>query len=350
MSDYAVLILPAMNRVYAESSVALTQAELGVLNQSVLGGRLHGIASAVIAGVSYVRFSADGLTQRDMDLLANLSSLYALFEVRGALLEPIAMRRLDKFGDDLMTIQKYSGKTNEQFTKLLLNVTLFATEFGSEILDRKFHIFDPMCGRGTTLNQALLYGFDASGVEIDGKDFDAYELFLLTWLKNNRLKHDTEQGPKRNNSKGLASRLRVNIAASKESYKSGQTTHVTVINADTVRAAEFFGRQTFDAIVTDAPYGVQHGSRTEDKGLTRSPLELLSAALPVWIPLLKPGGAVGIAWNTRVAKRELVVDALEKSGLIPQQSEAFLQFKHRVDQSIQRDIVVGRKPGLAGTQ
>ena len=36
----------------------------------------------------------------------------------------IALARLD---DDLITIPKYPGKTNEQFTKLLLNVTVLSS-------------------------------------------------------------------------------------------------------------------------------------------------------------------------------------------------------------------------------
>ena len=50
-----------------------------------------------------------------MALLANLSSLYALFEVTGAagneLLRPVPLRRLDRYSDDLLTILKYLGKT-----------------------------------------------------------------------------------------------------------------------------------------------------------------------------------------------------------------------------------------------
>lgn len=37
--------------------------------------------------------------------------------------KPLELCRLDQFDDDLLTIQKYAGKTNEHFTKLLVNVT-----------------------------------------------------------------------------------------------------------------------------------------------------------------------------------------------------------------------------------
>ena len=41
-------------------------------------------------------------------------------------------------------------------------------------------MLDPLCGRGTTLNQALTYGYDAAGIDLDGKDFEAYSAFLQT--------------------------------------------------------------------------------------------------------------------------------------------------------------------------
>ena len=42
------------------------------------------------------------------------------------------------------------------------------------MLTGRLTVFDPLCGRGTTLNQALMYGYDAAGLDVDGKDFEAY--------------------------------------------------------------------------------------------------------------------------------------------------------------------------------
>ncbi len=57
------------------------------------------------------------------------------------LLRPTALRPLAYFDDDLLTIQKYSGKTNEQFTKLLLNVTVLASSFAPQMLDRRLVVW-----------------------------------------------------------------------------------------------------------------------------------------------------------------------------------------------------------------
>ncbi|HEY6747786.1 MAG TPA: SAM-dependent methyltransferase [Mycobacteriales bacterium] len=337
---YGLLISPSANRVYAESSVALTQAELGLFGRAALEDRIHDIATATLGGVPYVTFEAD-LGDRDVAVLANLSSVYALFALEGELLRPVELQGLDRYDDDLVTIPKYSGKTNEQFTKLLLNVTVLSSAFAADLLDRKLRVLDPLCGRGTTLNQALMYGFDAAGIDRDQKDFEAYSAYLSTYLKRKRIKHKIEAGPVRRNRQVVARRLHATLAADREDYKAGETQEVEVINADTTTAREFFRAASFDVLVADAPYGIQHGSRTA-AGLVRSPLDLLDAAAPVWVELLRPGGALGIAWNTLVAKREEAAAVLAAAGLEPLDTEGF---RHRVDQSIVRDIIVARRPG-----
>jgi SAM-dependent methyltransferase len=344
MIRYGLLILPATNRVYAEASVALTRAELAVFDAAVLGHRLRDIGEATIGGARYVTFEADGLTPGDTALLGNLSSAYALFQFEGELLRPVELRRLGRFDDDLLTIQKYPGKTNEQFTKLLLNVTLLASADAPRMLERRFRVIDPLCGRGTTLNQALMYGFDAAGVDLDRHDFEAYSTFISTYLKRKRIKHQVDAGPVRRNRQVVARRLRVTLAATKEAYRAGETQRLDVVHADTVLAGEFFRPATFDLVVTDAPYGVQHGSRSAATGLARNPMDLLAAAAPVWAALLRPGGALGLAWNTHVARREDAAGVLADAGLEPVESAPYLALRHRVDQAIVRDVLVARRP------
>ena len=352
MTAYGLLVSPSHNRVYAQAAADLVKAELAVFSERALGGRVRDIEETSIGGVPYVTFSADELTEQDVRLLSNLSSLYALFQIEGELLRPVALQPLDLFGSDLLTIQKYSGKTNEYFTKLLLNVTAMATDSPMDLITGRPRVFDPMCGRGTTLNQAMMYGLDAAGMDIDGKDFDAYAAFLKTWLKNNRLKHQAEVTNVRREKAVLGRRLHVTLGASKERYKSGETMEITVVNADSLGAGRFFRPASFDLIVTDAPYGVQHGSRPKGaqpgrRGgpqLSRSPVELLTAAVPEWARLLRPGGAVGISWNTFVGRREQLAEILASSGLDVRDSDAYRGFRHRVDQAISRDLIVAAKP------
>jgi hypothetical protein len=90
---------------------------------------------------------------------------------------------------------------------------------------------------------------------------------------------------------------------------------------------------------------VQHGSRSGG-GLHRSPLDLLAAAVPGWVRVLRPGGAVGIAVNNRTSPRAHTLQVLADAGLEPLDSGPYRGFEHRVDQAIVRDIVVAVKAAV----
>jgi SAM-dependent methyltransferase len=339
MSRYALLLAPSANRVYADQASRMSQAELAAF-APVLSSDLTEIEVSLIGGVEYLTFSAD-LNDSDVAYLSNLSSAYALFERAEDLLRPLTMTPLARYDSDLITIPKYAGKTNEQFTKLVLNLTLLGSAFARRMLDGNLTVLDPLCGRGTTLNQALMYGYDGIGVEIDGKDVEAYKLFLQTWLKRKRLKHTADLIPVRRQGRRAARRLEVTLAPSKDDHKAGAVQKVIVLNADTTGLDGLIKGNVADLIVTDLPYGVAHGSYDEDGGgITRRPLDLLERAVPEWLKLLRPGGAIGISWNTKVAKRELAEDILVANGL---KLIEFQPLVHRVDQGIERDVLVARK-------
>ena len=313
MSSYALLVSPSANRVYARQATDLTVAELGVLTETVLGGRLGAARAERIAGLDHLTFDGD----LDADALAHvaqISTAFALFERRDDdLLRPIELHRLDCLDDDLLTILKYQGKTNELFTRLLLHVTVLASGSVPRMLTDRLRILDPLCGRGTTLNQVLMHGWHASGVDVDAADFEAYAAFLPRWLKDKRLKHTAATARLRRDGRTLGRRFDAELATSKEAWAAGDTFTLTLALADTREAAEVFRAGSFDAVVTDAPYGVQHGSRSGD-GLDRSPLELLREALPGWVRLLRPGGAVGIAVNLRTCPRADALALLADGG------------------------------------
>ena len=342
---YAMLILPSANRVYADSAVGLTAAELEIFAGAVLDDRIADIAAEEIAGVPYVTFESAALDERATRFIANLSSIYALFALEGGgLLRPVPLHRLDRFDDDLVTIPKYTGKTNEQFTKLLLNATLMGSAFAGAMLDRRFVVLDPLAGRGTTLHQAMMYGYDAYGVDRDQKDYEAYSTYIQRWLKEKRIKHRAENGPVRRERKVVGRRLQITLAATKEEYRASEFQRIDMVNADTTRTLEFWKPRSVDLVVADAPYGVQHGSRTADHGLARDPLDLLRAAVPVWAGVLRRGGALGLSWNTNVADRADAAAVLTEAGLDVVDSDAHRRLVHRVDQAIRRDVLVARKP------
>jgi hypothetical protein len=332
VSRYALLVAPSANRVYADAAPRLTAAELSVFGSSVLSAPPVEVREALLAGVPYLVFDA-ALSPADVRYLANLSGIYALFEVVGDLLRPVPLAPLGWFDDDLVTIPKYAGKTNEQFTRLLLNVTLLASGSAPGMLERRLTVLDPLCGRGTTLNQALRYGYDAIGIERDGKEVDAYSAFLREYLRRKRIKHKAQLNPVRRDRRLVARRFEAEIggAAGRQS--------VVMFHADTLDARQFLRARCADVIVADAPYGVAHGSHAGGSR-RRDPVELLRAAVPVWVELLAEDGALGLSWNTHVLDRAAMTALLADNGLSVMD---YPDLSHRVDQAILRDVVVARK-------
>jgi SAM-dependent methyltransferase len=301
----------------------------------VAGDAVSDVRLEDIAGLTYVRFEG----APPPAAVAALSSAYALFEVEAEhRLRPVPLPRVDRYDDDLVSTQRYVGKTNETFTKLLVNVTLAAVGAGPPPYGggaSRVTVLDPLCGRGTTLHQAMTYGADAFGIDTDAKATEAYAAFLRTWLEDKRLKHQLDPAAGRH-------RFRVTIGR-KGAAAAEERQRVDVVTGDTVDAPVFFGRNRVDAIVTDLPYGVQHGARQGDDR-SRRPDDLLVAALPAWWSVLRPGGAAGISWNSRMLRRDALLALLEGAGFEVADVGADGSFVHRVDRTITRDLVVARRP------
>jgi tRNA G10 N-methylase Trm11 len=195
-----------------------------------------------------------------------------------------------------------------------------------------------------------MYGYDAYGMDIDKRDIEAYSAFIQRWLKDKRLKHQADFGPVRRDHRVVAKRLTAQFAATKDEYKAGDVQHLDVLELETTRIGEFFRKESVDLVVTDLPYGIQHGSHTggrpvRDASITRNPLDLLWAAAPAWAKALRPGGALGISWNVNVARAGDAAKALTDAGLEVLDADEYRGFRHRVDQAITRDILIARKPG-----
>jgi SAM-dependent methyltransferase len=340
---YALLLRASANRVFGESAFDLAAGELELLGPRVLG-ESGSIGRARIAGVDYVTVDvAQPIETTGLDALANLSGLHAVFGVdddaRFQPLELVPRRVLD---EDLVTIQRYPGKTNEAFTHLLVNLALAAGDGTLEgwLAGERLRLLDPVCGRGTTLNRAALHGIDALGIEVDQRDVAAYETFVTTWLQDKRLKHTVQRATLRKGRPSTAHRVTITYGPSKD-----PATHriIDVVHDDSRAAREHHKARSVDLLVGDLPYGVQHGSTAGRPAPSRDPGELLAEALPVWRDVLRPGGGVALAWNRRTLPRSRLVELATDAGLeLADASDD--RFVHRVDRSITRDVLVGRRP------
>ncbi len=363
MTRLLLLLAPSSNRVYAGNAPGVVAAELAVLAAAGVGGSVSSVEPVRVAGVDYLEVELDAgpsthpsgppsgelsgqpsgqPSDPALTALGELSASHALFAREGELLRPLELARSMRLDDDLLTIPKYPGRTNEQFTRALLNVTLASTAWGDRLGRHRFTVLDPLAGRGTTLSWALALGHDTYGVELERREVEAYAAFLTTWLRRKRLKHTISMAPLRRDGRQVAEQLTAQLNPDVVAWKAGERQHLSLWAADTLETGELLGRRKVDAIVTDAPYGVAHGSRS-GSSRDRSPADLLAEALPVWASVVRTGGAVGIAWNTHGLSRADLTDLCAGVGLEVCAEEPYLRMAHRVDAGIHRDVIVARK-------
>jgi hypothetical protein len=336
MPRYSLLLSPSSNRVYTGSAPRLAVAELAMLNDVALSGRLQNIEHGRPFGADAVSFATDAVLDDDgLAVVSAMSAGFVLFEhVDGGLLKPVALDELERWSDDLITIQRYPGKTNEQFTRLLVNLALGASKKAAPFTGTRVRLFDPMCGRGTTLNQAVLIGHDAVGIDVEVADVDHFITFFGTWLKDKRAKHRV---------KAVGKKTTFEFSADKEAERSGVAQQVIVVSGDTTTAVQHLGKGSCDALAVDLPYGVQHTGRTAGVP-RRSPIDLLTVALPVWRAVLRPGSAMALAFNRKTLSRAAISTVVESNGFtIVESSLGADAFAHRVDQSIERDVLLARR-------
>lgn len=328
--DHLILLAPSGNRVYAAEADRLAAAELSIMLDPSGG---TAVETATLAGVAYLRLSRSELDAEAHAALGRLSSALAAFCREDQCLHPVPLERADRFADDLVGIPKYSGKTNEQFTRLLVNVTAAAAE---RRLDDSTVILDPLCGRGTTLSTGWTLGFDVAGVEADRAAVEAYDAFLRGYLRRKRIKHSADFTAVRREGRSLGRRLEV--TATPDPDRPPLT--LTVFTGDTRQSAALFGRRRFDLVVADLPYGIVHTSRNAERRDDQRLADLVREAVPVWAGQLKRGGAMGLSWNTYTLTRERLTQIVTDAGLRVCDSGPYLRLGHRVDAAIQRDVLV----------
>jgi tRNA G10 N-methylase Trm11 len=148
--------------------------------------------------------------------------------------------------------------------------------------------------------------------------------------------------PVRREGKSLGKRFDAEVSV------DGHTMSLGIFTGDTRQSAKLWGKRRFDAIVTDAPYGIVHGSVSDVRGGTRrdrSATGLLADSIPVWVGQLRTGGALGMSWNTLGTPRERVAELLTAAGMTVRDEGPWRRFSHRVDSSVHRDVIVAVREG-----
>ena len=322
-----LLLSPHANARYFHSVRDLSYTELTIMNGVLNAGELQ---YATMGGLELLCLTVDdALVQDALEALCCHSSCQAVFSIEGDLLRPLPLPSLFHFDSDVSAIQKYKGKTNERFTSFLINIAVFSGAYAKSF-STGLHLLDPMCGRGTTLLEGLRRGYHVSGIEIDKADGKESTRFLQQYLQYHKIKHSLQKDSMTVQGRQAAERVRFLIA---------EDTSYTCVYGDTRDAGAFYKKASFEAVVADLPYGIQHRSLT---GKSRTQTDaLMRAALPKWRELLKPGGAMALSFNAYTIKLDTMRDMMRDAGLEPLEGDAYDGMRHWVEQAVDRDVAVG---------
>ncbi len=334
LAHLVLKVTPQRSTQYTNMTAALALPELLA---SPLHHYIHEVTATTLAGQRYLLATIDEQMLAEPSALTILSGLGATSEayeyfdqigdVQGPLLRPVEPHFTPFVPIEMAETRRYKGKTNEIFTRVLLNVAVFGGAFSGQYTER-LRILDPLAGGGTTLFLALANGYDAFGIELEKQGVETTAVFVKQYLGNEHIPY------KERDERGRKAGRRYQFEIGPKS----QTRTFVLVHGDT-REAELHLREVpggprMHAIVADLPYGIQHFGEIS---------ALLSQALPVWERLLLPGGTIALAWNATRIEREAMIELVERrTSLHVRNDPPYTQFAHAVDRVIKkRDILVG---------
>jgi SAM-dependent methyltransferase len=329
-------ITPQHSTQYAAMARKLAAPELLA---SSLGPSIEQVAPLRLAGQDYLQVSLPAMEPNAiMPILSRLgatSEVYELFErvgdVPGPLLRPLEPQFQPFVPVEMAETRRYKGKTNELFTRVLINLAVFAGAYAREYAGR-LRILDPLAGGGTTLFLALAMGYDAFGIELARQDVETTAVFVRQYLSGEHIpcKEVDERGRK------AGRRYQFTIGAKSEQR------FLILAHGDAAQAGQHLqdvpGGPHMHAVVADLPYGIQHFGEVSD---------LLQRALPTWERLLLPGGSLALAWNATRIERAALIELIERAAHLSVRSDPpYTLLEHPVDRVIKRrDVIVAVKNG-----
>ncbi len=338
MKTLALKITPQRSTQYANMTEKLAEPELLA---SPLGAVITDVKHVTLAGQAYLLVSLDheSMSSKCLKLreilprLGATNEAYEFFErigdVEGPFLRPLETTFVPFLPLEMAEARRYKGKTNEVFTRVLLNIAVFAGAFAHQYAGR-LRILDPLAGGGTTLFLALSDGYDAFGIEHQKQDIETTVVFLRQYL------HSIHMPFKELDERGRRSGRRYQF----EIGHKRETRRLVLAHGDTrdanLHLQEVPGGPHMHAIAGDLPYGIQHFAEIAG---------ILSKALPVWESILLPGGTVALAWNATRIERAAMMHLIEQhTHLRIRNDPPYTQFEHTVDRVIKkRDILIAVK-------
>lgn len=333
---YKCLLRPHSNGRYQASVIPLALAETELLlGKAGIQAKPEMLEEQ---GLQWIGFECDGLDERGIGELARSAHIYLASECRdGGMLMPVRSAETPYMGDDLPYVLKYKGKTNETFTKFIVNLALCASSFSG---DEPLKLLDPMCGRGTTLFEAVNRGWNVMGVDVLANDVDEGAKFFKKYLEYHRIKHAVSKKSMTAKGKEAAVVQIFEYACDAAKFKAGDTRTLRVTSMDSGRLHTLGVKKEFHLLATDLPYGVQHGPGGQ-RG--KSLQQMVRDVLPAWRDALLPGGAMALSFNVNTLKLDFVQETMAEAGLKVIVGGAYDGLAHWVEQAITRDVAVAVK-------
>ncbi len=335
----AILRTPHANARYEEATKQLLVNQV-TLAADALGQSILHLQYEPIGGLELLTFEVETLEQKFEQVLGRLGDNFVTFEVSSAGLVPRHEGRATYFPKDMASIQKYSGKTNEAFTLMLLQVAVLAGDYAHDF-DTPMNLVDPMCGRGTSLYQGLMLGYHMSGIDQDKMAISEMGNFVKRYLKYHMYKHEFSHQTVHFDGKVLGTKYTVETAATTEAYKAKDRRVLHFAQGDTRQINRFYKKASFHGMVVDLPYGIQHKGRDAGRGVDLA--KLLCEAAPEWQRVLMKGAVAVIAYNVHSFDRAVVDTAFESAGFSVLKEGVFGDFQHWVEQAVTRDLLVYKK-------
>ncbi len=335
--QFALLVKSHANARYAQSLQKLAALECECLLYAL--NVKANVAFESLAGAPFLTLETDSLDDDSWVYLSRHSAV-ALAAVReGEWLRPFPLNKRPYVQPDLSQVLKYKGKTNADFTAMMLHCARSASAFA--LSPEPLIVLDPVCGRGTSLFCALEEGDNAVGVDLDDKAIREADTYLEHYLQYHRYKHSREERSLTLHGGGALRERGYTLSGDAESYKRGDTLSLRLICGNAACADEIAGKEGCHLIVGDLPYGVQHAPK-ENGGIS-SLSALLQGMLPACRKTLKPGGAIALSFNTYTLHRKTLEQEMSNAGLTPLTEPPFNDFSHWVEQAVNRDMVIAVK-------
>lgn len=335
---FVMQLAPHANIRYRDAQWKLGQAELACLLRAF--SLPEQVTPLPLCGVPFLAFEAEALALEQLAALATHSTCLMICELRDdGLLRPLPLPDVAYLPPDLAEILKYKGKTSAAFTRMMLNCARAASDFAQE--DRPLTVLDPMCGKCTTGFVALQSGMNAVCMDVDHRDLKEAADFFSHYLQFHKLKHRLVQSS-RTVQKTAVPVAEYTLADSREHFAAGDTRSLTIMQGDAALSGELLKKHPCELLVCDLPYGVQHAPQAGRK--TDGFTALLSRVLPVWHRALRSGGALALSFNTLTLRKDALLTLLVSSGFVPMTEPPYDDFTHFVEQAVNRDFVVARRP------